>query len=362
MNIKSDNNDHKELLVCNKHISMILAENKYLYYSKSDKIIENEKEYDIDDISIITNFDSLEEAIGKNKIIYSTTEDIMVLNLICDNIDKKNDNIELSVKDFLTGVNACDFQKIEEPDKIDTLPSEISLIDAESLASHVGYFLYNKSIGLTIEILYSYFTSRRVSRYSAKYFYFTVNFLKHAISSFKQKIYFAYYLANLFDDSKIFKSFYKKISPSIAKINNDYIDLIFLIINEYQKLIAPNSKDRYYFLFDNIYSKNDFRELFNKYEKEKSQLHSNTYFYFYIQLNNETSDFLYDKEYNFIFINNDYLIRPQEYIDLLNDENFDKNYLNKIENDYNQIMNNHNNIDKFILMLKMKYIKAKIKL
>ena len=108
-------------------------------------------------------------------------------------------------------------------------------------------------------------------------------------------------------------------------------------------------------MFDNIYSKHDFRELFNKYEKEKSQLHSNTYFYFYIQLNNETSDFLYDKQYKVIFINNDYLIRPKEYIDSLNDENFDKNYLNKIENDYNQIMNNLNNIDKFILMLKMKY-------
>ena len=64
MHIKSDNNDNKELWVCNNHISMILADNKYLYYSKNDKIIENEKECDIDDISIITNFDCLEEGIG----------------------------------------------------------------------------------------------------------------------------------------------------------------------------------------------------------------------------------------------------------------------------------------------------------
>lgn len=43
MNIRNDNNDNKELWVCNKYLSMILADNKYLYYSQTDIKIEYEK-------------------------------------------------------------------------------------------------------------------------------------------------------------------------------------------------------------------------------------------------------------------------------------------------------------------------------
>lgn len=89
MNIRNDNNDNKELWMCNKYLSMILTDNKYLYYSQTDKKIENEKEYDIDDISIITSLDSLEEAIGNNRIIFSTKEEIIDLISIFNNIDKK---------------------------------------------------------------------------------------------------------------------------------------------------------------------------------------------------------------------------------------------------------------------------------
>lgn len=50
------------------------------------------------------------------------------------------------------------------------------------------------------------------------------------------------------------------------------------------------------------------------------------------------------------------ILKGRKNIDSFADENYDKNYLNKIENDYNQIMDKLNPIDKFILMLKMKYI------
>ena len=116
MNIRNDNNDNKELWMCNKYLSMILTDNKYLYYSQTDKKIENEKEYDIDDISIITSLDSLEEAIGNNRIIFSTKEEIIDLISIFNNIDKKNNNnnnIQLNMSYFLTGVMTIIFKKLK---------------------------------------------------------------------------------------------------------------------------------------------------------------------------------------------------------------------------------------------------------
>lgn len=116
MNIRNDNNDNKELWMCNKYLSMILTDNKYLYYSQTDKKIENEKEYDIDDISIITSLDSLEEAIGNNRIIFSTKEEIIDLISIFNNIDKKNNNnnnIQLNMSYFLTGVMPIIFKKLK---------------------------------------------------------------------------------------------------------------------------------------------------------------------------------------------------------------------------------------------------------
>ena len=102
--------------MCNKYLSMILTDNKYLYYSQTDKKIENEKENDIDDISIITSLDSLEEAIGNNRIIFSTKEEIIDLISIFNNIDKKNNNnnnIQLNMSYFLTGVMPIIFKKLK---------------------------------------------------------------------------------------------------------------------------------------------------------------------------------------------------------------------------------------------------------
>ena len=73
--------------VCNNQIAMILVDNKSIYYLKSELVEENDEDYDIDNISIISNFKSLEKVIKANKIIYSTENDIIDINYILFEID-----------------------------------------------------------------------------------------------------------------------------------------------------------------------------------------------------------------------------------------------------------------------------------
>ena len=339
----------KSMWVCNSEIAMLLLENKSIYYSKNEISIEDEKN-DIDNISLISNLTSLEKAIKENKIIYSTKKDIMDINSILIKIDEKNNNTHFDMSFILTGINSVNFQEIKDPFKVETLSTKIPLDDSIFSVGKLGYFLYNKNIGMTTQII-STFHSSKING-STNYLYLNINYIKNLRSTSMKKQYFAYYLSNLFNDSKSFKKFYQKISPLIIKQNKEYYNLIFEIIIEFQKYIEP--KKKYYFLLDNIYSRDTFIELENKFKDSKNILNKNSRFYFFVQLNNKTVDFIDNN--HFYFINNDSSIRPKSYIDSLFDENYEKNYLTRIKKIFDDKMSNYKEIDRFTMILKAKYL------
>jgi len=339
----------KTMWICNNELAMLLLENKSVYYSKNEISSEDEND-DIDNISIISNIKSLEKAIKENKIIYSTKKDIMDINSILKNIDEKNENNNFDMSFILTGINSVNFQEIKDPFKVETLYIKIDLDDSIFAVGKLGYFLYNKNIGMTTKII-STFHSSKING-STKYLYLNINYIKSLFSTSMKKQYFVYYLSNLFNDSKSFKKFYQKISPLLLKANKEYYNLIFEIILEFQKYTDP--KKRYYFLFDNIYSRDTFIELENKFKDKKDILNKNLRFYFFVQLNNKTVDFIDNN--HFYFINSECPVRPKSYIDSLFDENYDKNYLTRIKKIFDDKMSYYKDIDKFIMILKAKYL------
>ena len=231
--------------VCNNQIAMMLVDNKSIFYSKSDSVKEIDNDYDIDNISIISNFESLEKAIKQNKIIYSTKNDIIDINYILEEIDNNNPNFDPPFSFFLTGVNSVNFQEINDVSKVENLKTIIPLTDAMAYVGKKGFFLYNKNIGMTMAILTNFYNSKKYG--SKNYFYININYLKDLVSIFAKKKYFAYYLQYLFEDSKSFKNFYKKISPLIADIDNNYCELIFEIIKEFQKIKKDDFENKYKF-------------------------------------------------------------------------------------------------------------------
>ena len=354
--IKKDNKkNYESMWVCNNQIAMILVDNKSIYYLKSESVEENDEDYDIDNISIISNFKSLEKVIKANKIIYSTENDIIDINYILVEIDNKNPNSNPPLSFFLSGINSVNFQKINDVSKVESLNNIIPLPDAMAYIGKKGFFLYNKNIGMTIRILTKFYMSKKSGLNN--YFYINTYYIKNIVSILAKKKYFAYYLQYLFGNSVSFKNFYKKITPLIADINKNYYNLIFEIIEEFQKLIKEDLKNKYYFILDNIYTRNEFLKLKKKYEELTDKINKNSYFYFFVQLNDDTAEFL-DKYNNiiFYFINNENSIRPKEYIDSLFDENYENNYLFNLNKNIDQKLSEYKGIDKFIKILKAKYL------
>ena len=258
--IKKDNKkNYESMWVCNNQIAMILVDNKSIYYLKSESVEENDEDYDIDNISIISNFKSLEKVIKANKIIYSTENDIIDINYILVEIDNKNPNSNPPLSFFLSGINSVNFQKINDVSKVESLNNIIPLPDAMAYIGKKGFFLYNKNIGMTIRILTKFYMSKKSGLNN--YFYINTYYIKNIVSILAKKKYFAYYLQYLFGNSVSFNNFYKKITPLIADINKNYYNLIFEIIEEFQKLIKEDLKNKYYFILDNIYTRNEFLKL-----------------------------------------------------------------------------------------------------
>ena len=353
---KDDKSNYDLMWVCNNQIAMILVDNKTIYYSKKESLEENDNDYDIDNISIISNLESLEKVIKENKIIYSTKNDIIDINSISEEIDNKNHISNPDLSFFLTGINSVNFQEIIDASKVETLYNIIPLPDAMAYVGKKGFFLYNKNIGMTIRILTTFYTSKKSGL--KNYFYININYIKNIASILPKKKYFAYYLQYLFKDSKSFINFYKKIAPLIADRNKNFYDLIFDIIEEFQKLTKTDLKSKYYFIFDNIYTENTFLKLKEKYENKEftDKINKNFYFYFFVQLNGDTAQLLEKNENNFYFINNKNSIRPKDYIDSLFDENYEKNYFSNLKINFDKILSKYEGIDKFTKILKAKYL------
>ena len=352
--IKFENkNTVEELWAFNYQLSIILAStNKYIYFYINEE--EDNKNIDNNNISIISNIESIKEAIDNNKIIYSTNRDILNIKKIIEDIDKRDNNIS-DEKTIFKGVNLYNFEEIKDiVEKIKKLPVDILLEEAISISEY-GYFIYNKNIGLTLKIL-EYFHSQQILKCEKeKYFYLNINRIKRSSNELLNVI-IIYYLGNLFNDSKLFKAFYDKISNLfLNKII--YYDLLNDIIEEFIKFVKErNLKKKYYILFDNIYDKKTF-EILNKIkEKFQNRSNNNLIFYLFVQLNNETVDFLSSNEFTFINNNND--IRPRDYIDsfINEDFNYEKLYVERIIKKLDNSVSKYDNLDKFILILKAKYI------
>ena len=355
----------KNFWICNNRIAILLLKDaKYIYIKNSKK--ENEIEDDIDNISIFSNIDDFEEAIKNKYVIYATKDDIINIDIIGNNIDD-NKNYDVSsdyydISFLLTGPNSMNFPKIKNPSNVKKQYTKISLDNGFSFYSkeNSGYFLYNKKIGMTTELL-DYFNNEKASNTKKRnYFYINVNFIKDR-SKITKKKYFAYYLSKLFQDSNSYKTFFKKISPLISDNNNNYAKIIYEIIKEFQKYTIDN--EQYYFIFDNIYSKVIFEDLKYEYENDYKSYrelskNKNLFFYYFIQLNKYTADYLDYPEICFRFINNDNSYRPVDYIESFNDQNYKNNYLIHIKNNYNEIMSKYENKDKFMLLLTIKYISS----
>ena len=148
-----------------------------------------------------------------------------------------------------------------------------------------------------------------------------------------------------------------KYNSLVVIRSRNFAKLIYEIILEFQNF--KNDKEKYYFLLDNIYSQVIFNELKNEYENESYNGLSkikNFYFYYFIELNNNTADYLHNSEIVFRFINNDNSSRPQEYIDGLNDQNYENNYFIKIKDKFNEILSKYQELNKFVLILQIKYL------
>ena len=357
--IKNDTNLNK-VWICNKQIAiLLLKEEKYIYIIKNEI---NEKEYDMDDISLISNDESLEKAIKNQDIIYATKNDIINIDTIGNDIDdNKNFSIlsyPYNMSFFLEGPNSMNFPKIKKkPSEIIKIATSINLEDSLRTDKNICYFLYNKKIGMTTKILSHFNYQKADNNEKRNYLYINVDLIKDKCNKISKKKYFAYYLSKLFQDSTSYKTFFQKITPLILDNNKSFVKLIYEIILEFKNY--NNNKENYYFLLDNIYSKVIFNELKNEYEDETYYELSNIknfYFYYFVELNNSTADYLYNSQIVFRFINNDNYSRPQEYIDSLNDPNHENNYLTQIKNNFNEILSKYNNLDKIILVLKIKYL------
>ena len=201
-----------------------------------------------------------------------------------------------------------------------------------------------------------FYADKALNGNTKNHIYININYIKNISSKLDKKNYFAYYSSYLFSDSQKYKNFYKNISSLFCE--KSYDDLIFDLISEFQNFAEDDEK--YYFILDNIYSKVIFDDLIIKYEEKISKIKKNFYVLFFIQLNDNTAEFL-NSNLRFIFINNDNRIRPQGYIDSLFVPNYEKNYLVSIEKKFNDVLSKYENLDKFILILKAKYLSLTVK-
>lgn len=176
---KDGKKNYDSMWVCNSQIAMILIDNKSIYYLKSESLEEGDNDYDIENISIISNFKSLEKVIKENKIIHSTKNDIIDINHILEEIDNKNPNSNPPLSFFLTGINALNFQKINDVSKVEVAKTIIPLPDSMAYIGKKGFFLYNKNIGMTMRILATFYKSKKCGL--KNYFYINISYIKNII-------------------------------------------------------------------------------------------------------------------------------------------------------------------------------------
>ena len=326
----------KYITVFNYQLAMILlSTNKYIYCYK-DKENDN-----FDEISIITNAPTLAYEIKKNKTIYTTDKDVYKIDQLIESINNRNNDLN-DPNYFLTGINSYNFNGVK---KFDFFYTKIDLRNSLGIGKD-GFFIYNREIGFTFNLLNFFHIEQVKIGKHQKYCYFNINIIKYMNSNDFLKLFIIYYLGNLFNNSTLFRKFIDKISNIF--VQNIYnLDKLFLIIDKFVEFIKENKiNDNFYFVFDNIYNEETFNLL--KQKKQKYINEKNITLYFFVQLNRNTVDFLFDNK--FIFINNEKINNKY-----LNNKN-KSFYIRELENKFNDIISRHNDIDKFILLLKTKYI------
>ena len=93
-----------------------------------------------------------------------------------------------------------------------------------------------------------------------------------------------------------------------------------------------------------------------KYEELTNEINRNSYFYFFVQLNDDTAELIDNNNIKFYFINNKNSVRPKDYIDSLFDENYEKDYLTNLKNDFELKLSKCKGIDRFTKILNAKYL------
>ena len=336
----------EKIWACNNEIAMILIyTSKYIYYYRNEN--EDMLKDNIENISFIGDFDSLDYAIRNNKIIYSTNKNIIERNILKTN---KYNTKKLDVNFFFKGINAYNFETKNMPNNYELLPVDINF-SFSFLKSNNNCFLYNSKIGMTLYILNEFYTDI-IENKKNKFFYVNINYVKGMKTFFYIKQFLLFYLKNLFENINKFKDYCNEVSDSLFLQN--YSELLYQLIEKFLKKTVLNPLENYYFLFDNIYDKDTFLELQKK--MAKLELSNNIYFCFFVQLNEETLDFLFWNKYKFIFINNNNDIRPKEYFDSLTTHFYEEKYPHFLLYDFKKILDKYKDLDKFILMLKLKYI------
>ena len=353
--VKDDQlNTKREIFTFNYQLAMIiLSTNKYIYCYKNEEGDKNliqviQDDDNSDEISIISNACTLENEINKNKIIHTTNEDVYNINQLIERINFRNNDLG-DPNYFINGINSYNFRGMKN---IENLGTKIDLINSLSTSKN-GFFIYNKEIGLTLKLL-DYLHIEQVNKGKhEKYFYINIDIIGNSNSNNFRKKFIIYYLGNLFNYSEEFKIFYDKISYLFSD-NLNYSDLLFEIIEKFVEFIKEKKlNNNFYFFFDNIYNKDTFNILIQK--KKKFENEKNIHFYFFVQLNRSTVDFLFTHGFTFINIENN--IRPLISIEYLNkNNNNNNNYLKKIKSDFNNIISQYNDLEIFILVLKAKYI------
>ena len=326
---------------------LLLSKNEYIYCFKDEnKEKDIQEKLNYDEISIISNVITLEEEINQNKTIHTTDKDVYNIEQIIENINNRNNDLK-DPNYFLTGINSDNFKYMKEIDSLFTNINLSNLLDA----SKEGYFIYNKHIGLTFTLLGYFHEEKVLTSNQKKYFYMNIERILNIYSKDYLKLTLIYYLGNLFNDSTTFKKFVVKISYLFKTELRDFT-LLFKIIEKFIEFIKEEKiEDNFYFIFDNIYIKYSFNEL--KKIKTKYKHEANIHFYFFVQLNSDTVDFLFVDGFN--FINDENKVKPiKSRSDLDNIMRIQQ--LKNLENYYNAVVSRYTDLDKFILLLKIKYI------
>ena len=142
----------KKVWIYNKQIPiLLLTEAKYICTSKKE--IKKENEYDLDGISLISNIESLQNAIKNDNIIHATKNDIINIETIGNWIDNNNNFSKISnpyhMSFFLEGPNSMNFPKIENSSEVKKILTSIDLEDSLKFPRNLVNFLYNKKIGMS---------------------------------------------------------------------------------------------------------------------------------------------------------------------------------------------------------------------